>query len=168
MNRVRRGTLRLVPALFVVALSGPVVARTPRSLRPRRVVSVHELFRSQTGVVVLMRRTEEGVAAGRIDPLPVPLTVWRYPEPLGDGTWVELLNRRSRNLGAYRAAVPEGPGWCGVELPLVPGTWWVLVIRLEDGENRILGRFLLGPKLARLAAAAGEKVGGGRPPSTPK
>jgi len=142
----------LLCALVGAALAGPIGAGTPRGATPTSAVFVHELFHSQKGAVVLMRRNGRAVDAGRVDLLPASVTVWRYPEPLGEGTWVELLTREYRNLGAFRAAVPEGPDWCGVELPLVPGTWWVLVVRQVGGQNRLLGRFRLGPKLMRLAS----------------
>lgn len=142
----------MIPLLLGLGLLlAPQVQPTAHPQPVQRAVEIHELFSAPNGAILSVLNGQRGYELGRVDPLPVPVTMWRSAMPMGPGTWVELLTREYVNMGAFRSPLP-GPGQrCGIEIPLLPGTWWVLLIHQVDGQNRVLARFRVGTKLARLA-----------------
>ncbi len=138
-------------ALLFGLLLAPQVQPAAHTRPMARAVEIHELFTAKNGAVLWILNGTHGFDLGRVEPLPVPITVWRSEVPMGEGTWIEFLTRTYLNMGAFRTAVPAPGERCGIEIPILPGTWWVILINQVDGQNRVLGRFEVGPRLARLA-----------------
>lgn len=140
----------MIPLLFGLLLA-PQAHPTPHAQPVARAIEIHEVFSAPSGAILSVFNGSRGLELGRVDPLPVPVTTWRSAVPMGPGTWVELLTREYVLMGAFRSPVPGPDERCGIEIPLLPGTWWVILINQVDNQNRVLARFEVGPKLARLA-----------------
>jgi len=116
----------------------------------QKVIAVRKLFAAEAGVLLWLRADDDTVRLEGMEPLWQPLRIERFPEPIGDGIWVELLSHRLELMAAFRGTVPPPGGVCGLELPVLRGTWFVLLIERRGDETRILGQIEVGPKLMRL------------------
>lgn len=112
---------------------------------------VRSLYAAPGGAVVWLDRPDaEQVTAGAVEPWLAPIELERYREPQGDGVWVQMLSAQMRPLGAFRAALPPPGGRCALVLPVVRGTWWLLVLQHQGDDTHILGQLEVGPQLAVL------------------
>ncbi len=149
-------------AILLLAVLAPLQQEAPETRAPRsqvpnqdRLVAVHTLFLAEAGAMMWLHGTEDGVELEKIEPLWQPFRLHRHPAPVGDGLWVELLSVKLELIGAYRSAVPAKGERCGVELPVVRGTWWVMVLEHDQNKTTILGRFEVGPQLIKLVKEHG-------------
>ncbi len=140
-------------ALLQTPPSGIPPLRTDPKTGP--VIAFHQVFMTSSVAALWLEGGEQGPRLVSVEPLPGEFQTRRYPEPVGDGTWVELLNGKMQLMAAYRGAVPPPGGLCAVEVPIVKGTWWVLLIERGGGETTILGQYEVGPDLARIASRLG-------------
>ncbi len=118
-------------------------------------IAVHLLFDSHSAALLWLEGTEQGPRLESIEAFPYHFRAWRYPQPVGDGTWVVLLDGRMQPIGAYRSAVPPAGQRCGLEVPVVKGTWWVVLLERRDGRTHVLGQYQVGPDFARIASRFG-------------
>ncbi len=152
-------------AILLLAVSAVLAPRqqeapltsSARSQIPNRNrgVAVHTLFLADAGAMMWLHGAEDGIELEDIEPLWQPLRLHRHPAPDGDGLWVELLSVKLELIGAYRSAVPAQGERCGIELPVVRGTWWVMLLEHDGKETTILGRFEVGPQLMQLVKEHG-------------
>lgn len=143
----------LALALLQSAHPGIPPVRTDSKTGP--VISVRALIKTSSVAALWLEGGERGPKLLSVEPLPGEFRAWRYPQPLGDGTWVELLDGRMRPLMAYRAVLPAPGERCALEVPLVRGAWWVLILAREGGTTRVLAQYQVGPQLARIASRFG-------------
>lgn len=143
----------LVLALLQNAHPGIPPVRTDGKTGP--VISVRALIKTSSVAALWLEGGETGPKLVSVEPLPGEFRAWRYSQPLGDGTWVELLDGRMRPLAAYRAVVPAPGERCALEVPIVRGAWWVLILERTGGETRVLAQYQVGPQLARIASRLG-------------
>ncbi len=145
-------------ALLVLALlqsAHPGIPPVHYDQKTGPVISIRALIKTSSVAALWLEGGETGPRLLSVEPLPGEFRAWRYPQPLGDGTWAELLDGRMRPMLAYRCAVP-GPGErCAVEVPIFKGTWWVLLLERKGGVTRVLGQYQVGPELARIASRLG-------------
>jgi len=147
-------------ALLTVTAEGGV---RPKVVHPQ-ILAYHELLATKAGAILWLTRDRRGAFhLDEVSPLRQSLSLWRYPEPMGDGTWIQLMNRELRSLGAFRAAVPAPGSSCGIEVPLVRGTWWLLVFDQHEGQRRLVAHLEIGRQLAMLASRRHLPVLGGAP-----
>jgi len=157
----------VIPLLLGLGLLLNPQAQPATHVQPvQRAVEIHELFSAPNGAVLSVLNGQRGYELGRVDPLPVPITMWRSAVPMGPGTWIELLTREYVNMGAFRSPFPAPGERCGIEVPLLPGTWWVLLLHQVNNQNQVLARFEVGPKLARLAQKL-NRAANPTPPTAP-
>ncbi len=146
--------LAIVP--LVLLLAAPAAPPAPRPTPVRaKVVAVHDLFVSEVGAVVWLERTEKKFRLANASLLRLPVRFWRYPEPIREGTWIQLLDRRMRPMGVYAAALPAPGETCGVEVPLIQGLWYLVFFRQEGPRRLMVGHVEVGPRLASLARREG-------------
>jgi len=149
----------LLAAAAQAAPPTPAVPAPPRAPVAARVVRVRTVFSERRVALILIERREGGLVRLGARAAAVPWTALRLPQPLGDGVWAVLLDRRLRPLAAYPAAAPRRLGErCDLEVPIRRGAWWLLLLERRGDDTTILGRIEVGPDLARLAAS-GEKQG---------
>ncbi len=122
-----------------------------------RPIGVHLLFDTRSVALLWLEGTADGPKLRSVEGLPGEFRAWRYPVPVGDGTWVELLDGRMQPIGAYRSAVPAPGERCALEVPVVGGTWWVVLLRKSGGKVRVLAQYQVGPDLARIASRFGHE-----------
>ncbi|NOZ93944.1 MAG: hypothetical protein GXP47_04260 [Acidobacteria bacterium] len=138
-------------AILILLLGGPALAGRPEVVHPK-IMAIHELLATKAGAVVWLKRDERGAfTVDEVLPLRQPLRMWLYPEPMGEGTWIQLMTRNQRPMGTFRAAIPEPGASCGVEIPLVRGAWWLLIYDEHHGMRRLLAHLEVGRKLAYVA-----------------
>ena len=147
--------------LLVLALLQTVAPR-PAPIPPGtkdggQPIGFHVLFDTRSVALLWLDGTESGPRLRSIEPLPETFRAWRFPAPVGDGTWVELLDGRMQPIGAYRSAVPAPGERCALEVPVIRGTWWVVLLRKSGGETRVLAQFQVGPEFARIASRFGHE-----------
>jgi len=144
----------LVMALLQHAASG--VPPVPPGTRDVGVpVGFHLLFDADSVALLWLEGAREGPRLRSIEAFPGHFRAWRFPTPVGDGVWVELLDGRMQPIGAYRAAIPPEGEVCGLEVPVIKGTWWVVLLERRDGRTRVLGQYQVGPDFARIASRFG-------------
>jgi hypothetical protein len=112
-----------------------------------KIESSRPLYLADAAAVLWLERRDGDLAATEIDPLWSGIATERFEQPVGDGVWVQLLDRRLNVLGSFRGAVPPPDGRCGQEIPVVRGTWWVLFIERSNGQSTFLGQLEVGPEL---------------------
>jgi len=140
----------IIPLLLALAAATAPPAARPTPLKAT-VVAVHDLLVSEVGAVVWLERTGGGYELRDTTLLREPIRLWKHPEPMGEGTWVQLLDRRMRPAGTYAAALPAPGETCGIEVPLIRGLWYLVFLEEEGGQRRLLGHVEVGPRLASLA-----------------
>jgi len=166
--------MRRIPLLLAVLLSCTGAVHASEPSRPRSVrahpLSIHEVVDTEAGAILWLHRDDRGVfTLGEVLPLRQPLRMWRYPEPMGDGTWIEIMDRWQRPMGTFRAALPPPGSSCGVEIPLVRGEWWLLIYDERGGMRRLLAHLEVGRQVAAMARheqlpVLGKKKPARRPP----
>ncbi|GEM_PF-3734189 len=140
----------VIPLLLILAATAFPPAPRPTPLKAR-VVAVHDLFASEVGAVVWLERTDRKFMLRNATLIREPVRFWRYPEPIADGTWVQLLDRQMRPLGVYGAALPDAGQTCGIEVPMIRGLWYLVLLQQEGSQRRLIGHVEVGPRLASLA-----------------
>ncbi|HHQ48133.1 MAG TPA: hypothetical protein ENK19_04535 [Acidobacteria bacterium] len=141
----------LLVGLLTGAATWAGAAGRPKVVHPQ-VLSYHEVVSTKAGAIVGLTRDSRGVFhLGRFLPFREPLKMWIFPEPMGDGTWIQLLSRGLRPLITFRAAVPAPGSSCGVEVPLIRGAWWMLIYQDDGGMRRLVAHLQVGPRLAQVA-----------------
>ncbi len=140
----------VIPLLLILAAAAAAPAPRPTPLKAH-VVAVHDLFASEVGAVVWLERTERKYMLRNATLIPEPVRFWRYPEPIADGTWIQLLDRQMRPLGVYAAALPDAGQTCGIEVPMIKGLWYLVLLQQEGSQRRLVGHVEVGPRLASLA-----------------
>lgn len=150
--------MMLAPVLVALALlqtapPGIPPVRTDPKTGP--VIAFHQVFMTSSVAALWLEGGEQGPRLVSVEPLPGEFQARRYPEPVGDGTWVELLNGKMQLMAAYRGAVPPPGERCALEVPIVKGTWWVLILQRRGTVTKILGQYDVGPDLARIASRLG-------------
>ncbi len=161
---MRRIIVLLSIAVLLAATAG---AGRPPVVHPQ-VLSIHDVLATPAGVIVWLERDESGAfRLGEVLPLRQPLRLWRYPEPMGDGTWIELMTRQQHPLGTFRAAIPAPGSSCGIEVPLVRGAWWLLIFDEHNGMRRLLAHLEVGRELAYVTRRYHLPVLGGQEPRSP-
>jgi hypothetical protein len=145
----------LLVALALAQTPPPGIPPVRSDPKTGPVIAFHQVFMTSSVVALWLEGGEQGPSLVSVEPLFGEFQTRRYPEPVGDGTWVELLNGKMQLMAAYRGAVPPPGERCAVEVPIVKGTWWVLIVERRSETTKILGQYEVGPDLARIASRLG-------------
>ena len=144
----------LLAVLTVLQTAAPATA--PPKATSAEIVSIRRMFKEELVAVMWLHADREGrLEMESIEPMAIPFRITRHARPIADGVWVQLLSGRLEPLAAYRAAPPAPGDSCAMEVPLVPGTWYVVLTEHRGPDVEILARFEVGRRLAQIDAEWG-------------